>query len=176
MATQCLFSFTPLLMLLFLFLAFTSFGCSRAADEVTADVVVEGVVYCQSCDHYGSWSLTGASPLPSAKVGVACKDYKGRVSYYKAFSTDQHGYFYAQIKGFKMNHYYLDHPLQACKVHLLSSSHPTCNLMSNVNRGIDGAPLRYERKRLYGETYEAVVYAAGPLAFRPNNCPVKNKE
>ncbi|XP_068667759.1 non-classical arabinogalactan protein 30-like [Aristolochia californica] len=174
MAAQRLFSFPPLMF--FLLLAFVTFRYSQAAEEVAADVVVEGVVYCQSCDRYGSWSLTGAEPLPAAKVGVACKDYNGRVSYYKAFSADQHGYFYAQLQGFKMNHYYLDHPLQACKVHLLSSPHPTCNLMSNVNWGIDGSPLRYENKKLYGETYEAVIYAAGPLAFRPNKCPVKTKD
>ncbi|KAJ8650941.1 hypothetical protein MRB53_003964 [Persea americana] len=73
-----------------------------------------------------------------------------------------------------MKHDYLDHPLQACTVHLLSSPHPQCNLLSNVNSGIDGSPLRYERKRLSGENYEVVLYAAaGPLAFRPSNCPPK---
>ncbi|GMN41247.1 hypothetical protein TIFTF001_010468 [Ficus carica] len=47
--------------------------------EKTADVVVEGVVYCQGCDRFGTWSLTGAEPIPSAKVSVICKNYRGQV-------------------------------------------------------------------------------------------------
>lgn len=38
--------------------------------EKTAQVVVEGMVYCQSCDNYGSWSLSGAKPIAEAKVSV----------------------------------------------------------------------------------------------------------
>ncbi|ONI24673.1 hypothetical protein PRUPE_2G254400 [Prunus persica] len=52
------------------------------------DVVVEGMIYCQSCDHYGTWSLTDAEPIPSAKVSVICNNHKDQVSFYKAFVTD----------------------------------------------------------------------------------------
>ncbi|KAL0402943.1 UNVERIFIED_CONTAM: hypothetical protein Sradi_1935100 [Sesamum radiatum] len=141
--------------------------------EKTVDVVVEGVVYCQSCNSYGSWSLTGAKPIESAMVSVICKDHRNRVSFYKAFATDGNGYFYAELKGFRMSHYFLDHPLQACRVKLVASPVESCNVLSNVNYGLYGAPLRYEEKRVVGSNYEAVVYAAGPLAFRPAHCAPK---
>ncbi|KAI6676164.1 hypothetical protein NL676_036960 [Syzygium grande] len=135
------------------------------------DVVVEGMVYCQSCKYSGTWSLAEANPLGSAKVSVVCKNYKNRVTYYKSFQTLESGYFHAELKGFEMSHSILDHPLHACHVKLVSSPLAGCNLLSNINYGMYGAPLRYEDKRLYGKEYEAVVYSAGPLAFRPSYCP-----
>lgn len=141
--------------------------------EKQVDVVVEGMVYCQSCKYLGSWSLTDAKPIPYAQVSVICKDHKDRVSYYKAFSTNENGYFYAQLEGFKMSHYLLDHPLHSCHVKLVSSPLENCNLLTNINSGLNGSPLRYENKRLFGKTYEAVVYSAGPLAFRPGYCHPK---
>ncbi|KAF9596491.1 hypothetical protein IFM89_012222 [Coptis chinensis] len=113
-----------------------------------------------------NWGQT----LPSAKVSVTCRDHKNRVSLYKVFPTNEKGYFYGQLDGFKMDQHILDHPLHACVVRLLSSSDSNCSNISNINYGIDGAPLRYENKRLFGKKYEAVVYSAGPLAFRPSHC------
>ncbi|KDP44722.1 hypothetical protein JCGZ_01222 [Jatropha curcas] len=139
-------------------------------EEKKVDVVVEGMVYCQSCDHYGSWSFNGAKPIRSAKISVICKNHRKQVSYYKAVETDENGYFYAQLDGFKMGHSLLDHPLQSCHVKLVSSPLANCSLLSNVNYGIYGAPLRFENKILRGSHYEAVVYSAGPLAFRPAHC------
>ncbi|PRQ59495.1 hypothetical protein RchiOBHm_Chr1g0370811 [Rosa chinensis] len=136
------------------------------------DVVVEGMVYCQSCDHSGTWSMTGAKPIPSAKISVICKNHKDQVSFYKAFQTNADGYFYAHLDGFKMNHM-LDHPLQACHVKPVSSPLEDCRLLSNINYGLSGAPLRYEDKRVMGSSYEAVVFSAGPLAFRPESCTPK---
>jgi hypothetical protein len=135
------------------------------------DVVVEGMVYCQSCEHAGSWSLSGAKPIPAAKVSVICKNYKDQVSYYKVFETDGNGYFYAQLEGFTMSQCLVEHPLQSCHVKPVSSPLENCNLLTNVNYGLYGSPLRYESKKLLGSNYEAVIYAAGPLAFRPDHCP-----
>ncbi|KAH6802274.1 Pollen Ole e 1 allergen and extensin family protein [Perilla frutescens var. frutescens] len=144
--------------------------------EKVVDVVVEGVVYCQRCEHHGTWILSGAKPIQQATISVICKDHRNRISYYKAFETDKNGYFYAQLKGFKMSHSFLDHPLHSCKVKLVSSPLKTCNLLTNVNYGLYGAPLRYEDKRIVGNNYEAVIYAAGPLAFRPDHCAPKAEE
>ncbi|KAK7320582.1 hypothetical protein VNO77_30199 [Canavalia gladiata] len=138
--------------------------------EKKIDVVVEAMIYCQSCEHFGTWALSGAKPIPSAKVSVTCKNHKGHVSYYKVFETDQNGYLYAQLEGFKMQHYILDHPLHSCYVKPVWSPLENCNLLSNVNYALNGAPLRYENKRLRGSNYDAVIYAAGPLAFRPFDC------
>ncbi|KAK9283938.1 hypothetical protein L1049_012195 [Liquidambar formosana] len=160
-----------------LLLSTLAFSSAIANDEIPTktaekkvDVVVEGMVYCQSCEHFGTWSLTGAEPIPSAKVGVICKDHKDTVSYYKVFETDGNGYFYGQLEGFKMGNSLLDHPLQSCHVKPISSPNEKCNLLSNINYGLNGSPLRYENKRLMGKNYEAVIYAAGPLAFHPAHC------
>ncbi|XP_073128952.1 non-classical arabinogalactan protein 30 [Henckelia pumila] len=134
------------------------------------DVVVEGVVFCQSCGDYGTWNLNKAKAIESAIVSVICKDHRNRVSFYKAFQTGKNGYFYAVLKGLRMSYSFLDHPLHACKVRLVSSPVPSCNLLTNVNYGLYGAPLRFENKRVVRSNYEAVIYAAGPLAFRPDHC------
>ncbi|XP_030442595.1 non-classical arabinogalactan protein 30-like [Syzygium oleosum] len=135
------------------------------------EVIVEGMVYCQSCKYSGTWSLSEAKPLGSAKVSVVCKNYKNRVTYYKTFQTEESGYFYAELTGYEMSHPILDHPLHACRIKLVSSPQEECNLLSNINYGMYGAPLHYENKTLYRKEYNAVVYAAGPLAFRPSYCP-----
>lgn len=160
-----------ILSLLFLLVPFPSTEAEGGAPtQKETEAVVEAMVYCQSCDHFGTWSLTGAKPIASAKVSVTCKNYKGQVSYYKVFETDKNGYLYAQLEGFKMQHYLLDHPLHSCFAKLVWSPVESCSLLSNVNYALNGTPLRYENKRLHGSNYEAVIYAAGPLAFRPTDC------
>ncbi|GAA0156827.1 hypothetical protein LIER_14224 [Lithospermum erythrorhizon] len=134
------------------------------------EIVVEGTVHCQSCDTRGMWSLTGAKPIANAAISVICKDHRNRVMFYKPFKTNDDGYFYAALVGFKITNPLLDHPLQTCRVKLVSSPLEECSMLTNVNYGLNGAPLRYEEKRIVGEHYEAVIYAAGPLAFRPNEC------
>lgn len=166
---------TTMLITLFLFsLAFSFMSASEEATTKTmekkVDVVVEGMVYCQSCNKFGSWSLTGSTPISAAKVSVICKNQKNQVSYYKSFATNANGYFYAQLDGFKMKNNLSDHPLQSCHVKLVSSPLQSCNLLTNVNYGLDGSPLRYEKKNFANNNYEAVIYAAGPLAFRPAYC------
>ncbi|XP_051143557.1 non-classical arabinogalactan protein 30 [Andrographis paniculata] len=158
----------PLLLLLLNPTTATSTPPKAAVPPVVP--VVEGIVYCQKCLTYGTWSLTAAEPIASATVGVICKDHRRRVSYYKACKTDDNGYFWAELKGFKMHNYFLDHPLHSCSVRLVSSPLKTCNVLTNINYGLNGAPLRYEDKKIMEKNYEAVVYAAGPLAFRPAVC------
>jgi len=159
--------------LLLLIVAFSYTQATEAVPNTTEkkiDVVVETTVYCQTCDHSGTWSLNGAKPIPAAKVSVTCKTHKGHVSYYKVFQTDKNGYVYAQLEGFKIEHYILDHPLHSCFVKPVWSPLEGCSLLANVNYGLNGSPLRYENKRLRGSRYEAVIYAAGPLAFHPPDC------
>lgn len=155
------------LSILLLILAFMSISAHE-----NINVVVEGMVYCQSCEHNGTHSLIDAEPIPAAKVNVICTDHENKVGFNKAFETDAHGYFYAQLVGFKMSHYFLDHPLHSCLVKLVLSPLTNCNVVSNVNYGLTGAALRYENKWLSGKNYKAAIYAAGPLAFRPAHCPL----
>ncbi|KAL4308508.1 hypothetical protein GQ457_01G026630 [Hibiscus cannabinus] len=161
----------PLLLSALLLLPLALAAYEPAPQEKKTEVVVEGMVYCQSCDNYGSWSLSKAEPIASAKVSVVCKNQRGQVSFYKAFETDPKGYFFAELQGYEMSHSLLDHPLQSCVVKLVGSPLESCNVMSNVNYGLYGSPLRYESKRLYRKDSDVVIYAAGPLAFRPANCP-----
>ena len=141
--------------------------------EKQADVVVEGIVYCQSCNYSGTWSLNEAEPIVGATVSVICRNYKQRISYYNSFKTSNGGYFYAKLDSFSMRHNLLDHPLQACAVKLVSSPVETCDVFTNVNYGINGAPLKYEKKKIMTKNYQAVIYSAGPLAFRPDHCAPK---
>ncbi|KAK1285898.1 hypothetical protein QJS10_CPB20g00250 [Acorus calamus] len=123
-----------------------------------------------SCAYIGSWSLTSSKPISSAKVGIACKDHKNRVGFYQSFKTDNNGYFYAPLKGLVVKDV-----VKACSVKLLASADQGCNVLTNVNDGIGGAPLRFEKRLLLGGKSYA-VYAAGPLAFRPATCaPVVHK-
>ncbi|TKY71032.1 hypothetical protein E2542_SST07327 [Spatholobus suberectus] len=73
-------------------------------------------------------------------------------------------------KGSRCKHYILDHPLHFCYVKFVWSPLESCNLPSNVNYGLHGAPLCYENKKLHGSKYMVVIYVVGPLAFRPSNC------
>ncbi|KAL8119790.1 hypothetical protein AgCh_017052 [Apium graveolens] len=140
-------------------------------ESSVVNVIVEGMVYCQSCNKFGSWSLTGSQPISGAQVSVICESYKNRVSYHKTFQTDTQGYFYAELDGYKMNHMFLDHPLQSCFVKLVSSPTESCNILTNVNYGINGATLGFQNKRLLSENkHETLIYAAAPLAFRPPQC------
>ncbi|KAK6156099.1 hypothetical protein DH2020_010347 [Rehmannia glutinosa] len=127
--------------------------------EKFKDVVVEGVVLCQSCEQFGTPDhLDGAKPIEAATT----------------FETDKNGYFYGELKDLKISS--LEQPLRSCKVKLVSSPLSTCNLLTNVHNGLNGAPLRYEDKKITGTNYEAVVYAAGPLAFAPANCAPKAEQ
>ncbi|XP_038893345.1 non-classical arabinogalactan protein 30 [Benincasa hispida] len=149
--------------------------CIAAADTTRPaykpiSVAIEGLVYCQSCQKLGTWSLSGAKAISGAKISVICKNHNNQVNFYKVYETNKDGYFYAELVGYKMNHPVLDHPLQACKVKPVYSPLSDCNLLTNLNYGLVGAPLRYEKKLVVGPHYRAAVYAAGPLAFHPEKC------
>ncbi|KAK1264767.1 hypothetical protein QJS04_geneDACA010639 [Acorus gramineus] len=160
-----------LLLLLSLLLPSLALAFRRPETTPTPlDVIIEGTVRCQSCAYIGSWSLTSSKPISSAKVGIACKDHKNRVRFYQSFKTDNNGYFYAPLKGLVVKDV-----VKACSVKLLASADQGCNVLTNVNYGIGGASLRFEKRLLLGGKSYA-VYAAGPLAFRPATCaPVVHK-
>ncbi|KAF7035244.1 hypothetical protein CFC21_046157 [Triticum aestivum] len=131
---------------------------------------VEGMVYCQSCTHRNSWCLDGATPLPGAKVTVTCRDAKNRVMESRTPVADGNGYFLAEFDVAEKADYYKGDPAKACFVRLLASPDRKCDDLTNVNYGIEGAPLRHEGKRWSGKGYENVVYAARPLSFKPDTC------
>lgn len=141
-------------------------------DEKKLVVVrVEGLVLCQSCAARGSQSLDGAAPLPGAQVLVTCRDRKNHVMAYRRGVADHNGYFHAEF-GVEPAADFLDKdPRGACFARLLSSPDARCNGVTNVHGGMEGAPLRDEGKQWTdARGFRNVVYAAGPLAFRPGKC------
>ncbi|PVH39351.1 hypothetical protein PAHAL_5G484000 [Panicum hallii] len=134
-------------------------------------VRVEGLVLCQSCMQWGSQSLDGAAPLPGAKVTVTCRDKKNRVMSWRSPAADYNGYFHAEFGVERAGDYFGGDPRAACFVRLLSSPDARCNGVTNIGGGMEGAPIRDEGKRWTDQRgIENVVYAAGPLAFKPAMC------
>ncbi|BAD68108.1 hypothetical protein [Oryza sativa Japonica Group] len=144
----------------------------QSSDKVL--VRVEGKVYCQSCEHRNSWSLDGARPLRGAEVSVTCRDAKNRAAWWRLAVADESGYFLAEFGVTRASDFLGADPRGACYARLLSSPDRKCDGLTNINAGMVGAPLRDEGKRWPGQGYDNVVYAAGPLAFRPANCPPKH--
>ncbi|KMZ71803.1 hypothetical protein ZOSMA_175G00470 [Zostera marina] len=134
-------------------------------------VVVQGRVFCQDCARLESWSMNGATPLGEARVAIACRDHRHRQFYYKVVRTDEWGFFNQPLKGLDVGRYHIDTPAHACAAHLLHSNSPNCNVATDTNFGNGGSPLRYEITLFNGTKYESDVYSAGPMAFRPKNCP-----
>ena len=120
------------------------------------------------------------NPISDASVSVFCRgDDNGGVNFYKTFNTNKQGYFYAELKGFKISKDSLDVPINSCYVRVVSSPNVYCNYPTNVDYGFSGlgSPLKYQDKTLsYKDRYQAVVYSAGPLAFRPVYCSPYTKK
>uniref|UniRef100_A0A0E0JEF4 Uncharacterized protein n=1 Tax=Oryza punctata TaxID=4537 RepID=A0A0E0JEF4_ORYPU len=82
--------------------------------------------------------------------------------------ADEHGYFLAELGVTKVSDFYMGDPRKACYVRLRASPDFECNNPTTINySSIEGAPLRDEGKRWADHDYDNVVYATGPLAFRP---------
>ncbi|RCV24782.1 hypothetical protein SETIT_5G114200v2 [Setaria italica] len=123
------------------------------------------------CAKRGSPSLDGAAALPGARVTVTCRDRKNRVMAWRSPAADYNGYFLAEFGVERAGDFFGKDPREACFVRLLSSPDAKCNVVTNINGGMGGASLRDEGKRWTdGRGIENVVYAAGPLAFRPEMC------
>uniref|UniRef100_A0A0E0BXI7 Uncharacterized protein n=1 Tax=Oryza meridionalis TaxID=40149 RepID=A0A0E0BXI7_9ORYZ len=139
-------------------------------------VRVEGMVYCQSCTQRNTHSLEGAKPLPKAEVSVICHDTKNRVMVRcRQAVADDNGYFRAELDETKVSDFYMGDPRKACYVRLRASPDFECNNPTNINySSIEGAPLCDEGKRWVDHDYYNVMYATGPLAFRPAICPPKH--
>lgn len=139
--------------------------------------VVEGQVYCQDCSTTSdSWSLTKEKPLLEARLEVKCHDYSGKVVFNLPMRTNRWGWFYEPLKGLDLRSYHMDTFPHFCKVYLLHSTNRNCNTLTNINYGITGAPLRYEKTLFNGTRYETDLYSTGPMAFRPRHCSTQSND
>ncbi|KMZ75491.1 hypothetical protein ZOSMA_114G00880 [Zostera marina] len=139
------------------------------ADQEPA-MAVQGIVYCQRCSAVGTSSLLNARPLLSAKVAITCRDYKNRVRVYLVAPVDFTGYFYTQLDGNDMTSDGIGNPEESCKVQLVSSGDMTCNRLTNVNKGITGTDIKFEKTLEKGTSFEINLYTASSLAFSPSHC------
>lgn len=153
--------------LLFFFLVIQAVSAHADGGQPMA---VQGIVYCQRCSAVGTSSLLHARPLRSAKVAVTCRDYKHRVRVYLIASVDLTGYFYAQSDGNNMKSDGIGKPEESCKVQLISSGDMTCNRLTNVNKGITGADIKFEKTLENGTSFAINLYTASPIAFSPSHC------
>lgn len=135
-------------------------------------VAVEGLVSCQDCASVGTWELAGSRRLPKARVGITCKDHRGRVVLYRAATADDNGYVFAELYTTTMRGGYFD-PAESCAVRLLVSPDDRCSTVTDVNGGDRGTALRYQNTTIPGQYADIDVYVAGPLAFKPAYCPPK---
>ncbi|XP_042521038.1 non-classical arabinogalactan protein 30-like [Macadamia integrifolia] len=123
-------------------------------------VAVEGVVYCKSCKYSGSETLTDAKTILGAVVKLECNNTK-HVKTVEG-ETDKNGYFF--IEGPKTVTTYGVHK---CKVFLVSSPLALCNKKTNLNDGVSGATLVYEKTKV---SLSYALYKVGPFAFEPPKC------
>ncbi|XP_022927607.1 non-classical arabinogalactan protein 31-like [Cucurbita moschata] len=124
-------------------------------------VEVQGVVYCKSCHYPGVDTLLGAKPLNGATVKLSCKNTKYAPTMETA-TTDKNGYF--RLAAPKNVTSYAFH---RCKVYLVKSPDSSCNKMSKMNGGEDGAELKPAKAFTDAEKKPVVLYNVGPLAFEP---------
>ncbi|XP_051126131.1 non-classical arabinogalactan protein 31-like [Andrographis paniculata] len=125
-------------------------------------VAVEGVVFCKSCKYRGVDTLMGASPLPGAAVKLQCNNTKaGLVVQGK---TDKNGYF------FFMPQKLTSAGSHKCKVYIVSSPLPACNVTTDLHSGVSGAILTPSKKPPAADAKKLpfVLFTVGPFAFEPH--------
>ncbi|KAJ4977452.1 hypothetical protein NE237_002558 [Protea cynaroides] len=119
-------------------------------------VAVQGVVYCKSCKYSGIDTLQDSIPILGAVVKL--NGYNTMLT----TTTDKNGYFFLEAPNMMSSY-----EVRKFDVSLVSSPLPLCDKVTNLNDGLTGASLRYEKI----ETklpYE--LYTVGPLAFEPPKC------
>ncbi|MCO5607294.1 hypothetical protein L7F22_061487 [Adiantum nelumboides] len=124
-------------------------------------LAVEGVVACLNCKYAPVGSLQQSTPLPGAKVRLACRDMRFKTFVYETTVTDEHGYFLFLMKDFQ---YKRHKGVRGCRVVLISSPDPSCARVTNINYGRVGSPL-IAREKVYERE---ILYSVGPFAFAPS--------
>ncbi|XP_010272429.1 PREDICTED: non-classical arabinogalactan protein 31-like [Nelumbo nucifera] len=121
-------------------------------------VAVQGVVYCKSCKYPGVDTLLGATPISGATVKLQCNNTKYPTSH--EATTAKNGYFFLQPPKTITTY-----GVHKCKVFLVKSlPSASCQLKTNLNQGISGAVLRYEKPK---SPLSFALYSVGPFAFAP---------
>ncbi|KAL5981800.1 hypothetical protein ACLOJK_015865 [Asimina triloba] len=148
-------------------------GCCHAKDAWKSDakvIKVGGKVMCQDCNQgWNEWAHP-STPLQAnircmaagCKVGITCMD-RGRVVYYASDETDEEGGYEMSLSKF-INGKELN--WEDCKVRLMSSPHPQCNLLTNFGHGRTGVNL--SRPNLIYRN--SIKYLLDPFYFTSPMC------
>ncbi|KAL3345292.1 hypothetical protein AABB24_024315, partial [Solanum stoloniferum] len=98
-------------------------------------LTVNGVVYCKPCNSYGVPNLLNATPLQGASARLVC--YNGKNAIVQSAITDKNGEFRITPKSL------IGADIGNCKIYLVKSLNPTCNVPTNFNGGKTGALLQH---------------------------------
>ncbi|KAL3377241.1 hypothetical protein AABB24_003580 [Solanum stoloniferum] len=98
-------------------------------------LTVNGVVYCKPCNSYGAPNLLNATPLQGASARLVC--YNGKNAIVQSAITDKNGEFRLTPKSL------IGADIGKCKVYLVKSPNPTCNVPTNFNGGKTGTLLQH---------------------------------
>ncbi|KAK6797494.1 hypothetical protein RDI58_005196 [Solanum bulbocastanum] len=98
-------------------------------------LTVNGVVYCKPCNSYGVPNLFNATPLQGASARLVC--YNGKNAIVQSAITDKNGEFRITPKSL------IGADIGKCKIYLVKSLNPTCNVPTNFNGGKTGALLQH---------------------------------
>ncbi|XP_024520493.1 uncharacterized protein LOC9660548 [Selaginella moellendorffii] len=107
--------------------------------------VIQGYVYCQGC--YGQWT----KHIVGGEVAVECKNEKGAVVK-GSDSTDNDGFYQVKLPYVAKT--------KTCTAKLVKSSDYSCDIITNVGKGKEGAGVAY-LKTFKNE----VFYKVAPFAF-----------
>ncbi|XP_041025038.1 pistil-specific extensin-like protein [Juglans microcarpa x Juglans regia] len=140
------------------------FTDSAIAEKETGVIHVGGKVLCQDCTQgWNEWAH-GGNPIKGCKVSITCMDERSRVVYYGSDMTDELGQFdiivNKYINGKKLN-------TKLCWVRLVSSPHPTCNILTDFAGGRRGVKLSLPATLVYRDQTE---YTLGPFYFTNPLC------
>ncbi|XP_022770871.1 proline-rich protein 1-like [Durio zibethinus] len=128
------------------------YGTKPEGNENRLSIGVQGLILCKSGSTY--------YPIQGALAKITCKAVD-EVGVEKTLSTcsgatDAKGYFFTTVS-------HLDKlKLRECKAYLQSSPLETCNVPTNVNKAIDGAPL--SSFRVLNEK-RMKLYPVGPFFY-----------
>nr|KJB41899.1 hypothetical protein B456_007G126500 [Gossypium raimondii] len=133
-------------------------GTQKEEKENRLTIGVQGLVLCKSDSEY--------SPVQGASAKITCKavDEDGVEKSVSICSeaTDERGYFIAPLSNKLSGLEKLK--VRECQAYLHSSPLKSCNVPTNVNRGIDGALLSAFRVL---KEKKMKLYSVGPFFYTP---------
>ncbi|KAH7553624.1 hypothetical protein JRO89_XS12G0035100 [Xanthoceras sorbifolium] len=131
--------------------------------DQSGSIHVSGEVWCQDCFKPYYKFVEGDKPIKGVKVSLTCMDERSRVMYYKSDLTDEKGYYEMEVERYV---YGKELKANLCRVRLVSSPDPTCNVITNFAGGKSGVNLQ-RLTEVYGDTLK---YKLGHFFFTTPMC------